>query len=304
MFPFQETDNLIHIHKFNSAIQSTPNSIWAEITAILIALTMVPQQTEVHIVKDSASAIQSILDYISQQIYKKVNKYWHTLTLEAIKEIIGEKNIKVFLYKVEIHSGHRWNEETNRLVRLRIELDTPFDIKWEKLKQIHYYYKWNDHMIDLPIKDTTKLHINTRNIIDLITLCRYDLSLNDDIRKAINLKLTIETLEYIKLTHNKTSNVDMRLRIRMMKLLNNELSTQYIWNQYHPDLYKIVLCPFCQVMKKDNVYIFTCSKKIYTIQSQLRNIVFWKLKQFCSYEKQLWEEIKGLDKEWLRIDEQ
>lgn len=81
------------------------------------------------------------MEYISYQIYRKVNKYQYALILEVIKEIIGKKNIKVFLHKIEEYTGHKWNEEADYLVQLGTGIDSPFEINWKKLKQIHYYYK-------------------------------------------------------------------------------------------------------------------------------------------------------------------
>lgn len=89
-----------------------------------------------------------------------------------------------------------------------------------------------------------------------------------------------------------------------MKLLNDELPIQYIWYQRRLDLYKSDLYFFYKITKEDNVHIFTCNKKTYIIQSQFKNMMLRKLKQFCLSEKDLWKNIKTLDTEWLNINEQ
>lgn len=42
-----------------------------------------------------------------------------------------------------------------------------------------------------------------KNIIKLINFVQYDISLNERIRKKIDIELTVQTLEYTKLTNNK-----------------------------------------------------------------------------------------------------
>lgn len=78
-------------------------------------------------------------------------------------------------------------------------------------------------MTDALIKDTMKKLNKIKHMTELINLARHDISLNNKIRKKIEIELTTKTLDYTKITFDKTNQTDQLIRKRIIKLFNDKL---------------------------------------------------------------------------------
>lgn len=108
---------------------------------IVVTLSLVNKNTEIHFGTDSAAAISAIVDYTSKSIYRRVTQYKCELILEMIKEMLGKKNISLFLYKIKAHSQHWWNDQADKLVRIGTGQTGVFELNISKITQLSYYYK-------------------------------------------------------------------------------------------------------------------------------------------------------------------
>lgn len=88
---------------------------------IVVTLSLVNENTEVHLGMDNAAIISAIVGYTFKLIYRRVTYYKCGLILKIIKEIFGKKNISLFLYRINAHSQHKWNDQADKLARMGTE---------------------------------------------------------------------------------------------------------------------------------------------------------------------------------------
>lgn len=116
IMPYKEMDNPINKVELNRKIMGNPSSnIRAELSTIIITLSLTKREANIHLVTDSNSVISSIKRYISTSIYRKTNRYKCGLLLEVIKEILREKELTLHLYKIQVHTGDPQNEKVNKM---------------------------------------------------------------------------------------------------------------------------------------------------------------------------------------------
>lgn len=103
------------MEKFNGRIVNTLSSTKAKLMEIVITLSLLKDDTKVHLETDSVAAISAIVGYTFTLIYRKVTCYKYGLILEMIKEMLRKKNISLTLYKIEAHLKYKWNNRADCL---------------------------------------------------------------------------------------------------------------------------------------------------------------------------------------------
>lgn len=175
--------------------------------------------------------------------------------------MLNTKNIKLYLYKIDAHSNHKWNDRADVLVKMRAKQEEIFTFNLNRISQLSFHYKRNSIIPDIPIKETIKKVNKLKHMVELTNLAQHDISLNNKIRAKIDINLTSKMLGHTKIMYNKTNSNDQLVRKRIIKLFNDEFPTRHIWHQRMPDIYKTELCPFCKEVKENNVHIFACQQQ-------------------------------------------
>jgi len=101
---------------FSAQTTHYPSSTRAEIMAILIALTLVPKETDITIFTDSQCAIEIL------KFKKPKTKRWNTsanpITIQMIQEIIKDRTGQTKTIKVAGHTGDKYNEMADKLAKI------------------------------------------------------------------------------------------------------------------------------------------------------------------------------------------
>lgn len=194
---------------------------------ITVTLLLLKDNSEAHIGTNNVATILQLQD-IQQDPYIEM---WHGLILKIIQEMIRKKNLFIILYKIDAHSGHKWNDRTDELTYIGTGQQGIFKLNLAHIIQLSYHYKWDSIFADISIKETQKKIQKVEHATKVVNLMWHNISLNDRIRIKIDIELTAETLEYTKITYDKTSQNDQLIRKRIIKLFNNKLSMRYTWFQ-------------------------------------------------------------------------
>ena len=110
----------------NASVTATvdlwPSSTRAGLTAIFLALLIIPSKNTLRIYSDSQAAINSVTRILSQRFTPRVTlKTPNNLLLLKIKILIEQKDISLFLIKVKAHMGIPENEKADKQVKFRTE---------------------------------------------------------------------------------------------------------------------------------------------------------------------------------------
>ena len=105
---------------FECGVQDWPLSCRAEVTAILVTLLATPRDNETTIITDSQNCITTY-KLISKEDPKLTHRRWLKVKnwsiWSNIIEIVKKKDLKLLFKKVKAHSGNRYNEEVDKLVK-------------------------------------------------------------------------------------------------------------------------------------------------------------------------------------------
>lgn len=107
---------------------------------------------------------------MTKPIYRKVNRYKCRLILESIKKMFQKKRLIIYLYKLDTHTGHKWNNKVDVLAKMEMGQEEAFELNVGKLANISYHYEWKQDLIDQPIKKMTKKQIKIKHMVELINL--------------------------------------------------------------------------------------------------------------------------------------
>lgn len=93
----------------------------------------------------------------------------------------------------------------DKLAKIRTGQEGIFSINLNRITQLSFYYTWDSILANIPIKETFRKIKRVEHMTRLVNLTRHDASLNDNIRKKIDIELMAETLGYIKITYDKNT---------------------------------------------------------------------------------------------------
>lgn len=137
---------------------------------IAVTLSLVNEDTKIHLGTDSSAAIVAIGGYMDRSIYRKVTRYKCGLILEIIREMLNKKNIQLYLYKIDAYSNHKWNDRADALAKMGVSQEEIFTLNLNRISQLSYHYKRDDIVPDVPIKETLKKINRLKHIVELTNL--------------------------------------------------------------------------------------------------------------------------------------
>jgi ribonuclease HI len=279
-------DNM-ELQCYNSKLEGWCSSTRAEIMAILTALLVIVDHSEVNIFTDSKNAVSIFNSYRRKfDNYRSYIKMDNQILWQLIFQIIEKLGLKVNLYKVKAHDNNKWNDRADE------EANKGREGNMIRIKNVlsKYYYQLNHFNLDIDknprkfIKDASRLLIDREF---------KELQRNENIEKETDLQFSIKVIneKYRKkgLNVSKFRNFkDHNLKAFCVKKFLNELPTLEILKIRRPDLYKKDLkCIRCHKENETLEHLWNCSEATNDI-----NIIGIKSRRFLN--KELYG-IKGRD---------
>src|SRR5215216_3737421 len=141
---------------------------------ILLVILLSSPYSNIIIYTDSFSSIQT---------YKKIKKYnilnYSTLLLKIffyiywsyIFFLINIKSLQVKFVKVKAHSGIKWNEYVDTLAKDAL-FDTPIELNFDDVSHAKYLPKFQNLIINNPVRSFMKTIATTQGFIDFFYLKR------------------------------------------------------------------------------------------------------------------------------------
>ena len=127
-------------------------------SAIILAILIIPQNKKVEIITDSVNCIETF-DRITSQDAKRTLRRWmkekNWSLWMHLMEILRRKKLKLNLKKIKAHNGNKFNEIANSLAKEDRESS---EILWKDPKNPIWFAlpTWNQIIIDRSTRDFLK----------------------------------------------------------------------------------------------------------------------------------------------------
>ncbi|RHZ66445.1 hypothetical protein Glove_307g8 [Diversispora epigaea] len=172
--------------------------------------------------------------------------------------------------KIKAHNGDYKNEEADKLAKRGALQSEEIQLNHELIDR-KVYHKWNNRIIDLPIKEIIKVNTKVKRQTEWALLNRTAKWNNKNIQRETDWKLSFRSIHESSITNLLTTNEDQKKRKFSLKLLNNELPTKTLLHERQPELYENDTCVFCNQCQEDSLHVFICNDFINTLQKQFIN---------------------------------
>ncbi|RHZ47550.1 hypothetical protein Glove_578g27 [Diversispora epigaea] len=140
-------------------VTGTPLSTRAELWVILLAIKMLPFSTSAVIKTDSQMSIDAIKNFNNNRRQKAWKRYKNSYILQTIIKLTKEKKLTIVYCKIKAHNRDYKNEEADKLAKWGTLQSEKLQLNYDLIDK-KIYHKWNNRIIDLPIKEIIK--INTK----------------------------------------------------------------------------------------------------------------------------------------------
>ena len=245
--------------KFNAAINPSPDSSRAEMSAIIPLLLVIPINSTITIYTDSLISIKNLLNPPSSKIIQIKN--WDIISI--INSIKSTKNILINFIKVKSHSTNSLHNQADLLAK-QGSIKPLITISYTYFNlPIHFF--WNNYIITLKARSFIKNIITIQELISWSSLKLFNNYTSD-----INWNLAFKILNSLENNSHKYS--------FYIKILTNNLPTMQNLNIRYPNLYTTNKCCKCP-LTEDSLHILLCSKNTEDIQQSLINITTNTLQQ-------------------------
>jgi len=249
-------------HKYISELISStdynPSALKAELMAVLIALIVLPKNSNITIYTDSQTIIDHVISkqILSARNFFKISKFGNIF--EIISHVIKKMELTVKFTKVIAHSGNTFNEDIdkkikeayNNIEQRGLNLRSPYS------NIITYIPKWNNIVIEGHLRKFLKLCSNVRNLENFLNQNRNHKLRSQDIHIRFTFDLIKNDLSLIQ-----TNLQDNKYRRRAIQLLIQEIPTIEQVKKCLPTLYNNRNCPYCEDNKEDFNHVFLCDER-------------------------------------------
>ncbi|RHZ70344.1 hypothetical protein Glove_272g29 [Diversispora epigaea] len=285
---FNTQNHETYTQSIGAKVSGAPiSSTRAELWAILLAIKLLPAYANAQLFTDSQASIDAIKTFANPNMTRKTRRYKNLIILKAIRELILQKQITIEYIKVKAHKGNKGNNEVDKLAKWGAKYGEELCINHQIIND-NILHKWNNNVIDLPIRDIIRNNIKTRHYINWTTLNRNIKWNNKFIQRETDWRSSFQLIHETNITNPVTSNIDHRNRKFGIKLLNDELPTKSLLHERRPDLYTDDTCVSCNKAKENSLHVFICKDFINILQkSFLHNIVsaIIKIKGECKKQQ-------------------
>lgn len=254
-------------------IESFPSAFKGEMLAILLTLFTVPDDAVIHIFTDSLGAI-SLLEHDNAFNYTK--KFNANSTLKSsscmnIKmlmiELIRQKRISLRLHKVKAHSGNKWNDLTDSLVKeinCNENVDNVIIFNFSQTRMFDVLPKFVNLMVDSNPRSIIKYIQEVKSTSSFLNLNR-----NAKYRKAeINWPMTFALLQSDE--SNSTTSFDgQRIRRNRLRLMFEEVDSTQQLTKVYPAIYNEWPCVRCGLEIETFRHLWNCPK----VQDEVLKII-------------------------------
>jgi len=245
---------------FAAGVTDWPSSYRAEIVAIILAMLTVPQNSEIEIVTDSASCINTF-----HRLYKPSPKHTIRRWIKEknwslwmrLFEIIRRKRLQVKFKKVKAHSGDKYNDQADRLAK---EGKNFPEIIWKDPRRPLWSILpvWNNLVIDMSLREFIKeVHIK-ETVVDWCQQNRVQKRWSEEINKQDQYSWKIFWSQCRQGSSIQTSMKQAKERNFRIKMMNDELPTLSNLKKRLPDVYRTSTCIQCGVGEEDTGHLFSC----------------------------------------------
>ncbi|RHZ77267.1 hypothetical protein Glove_183g17 [Diversispora epigaea] len=233
------------------------SSTRAELWAILLAIKLLPTSANAQLFTDNQASIDAIKTFANPNEKRKTRRYKNPIILGTIRDLTLQKQITIEYIKVKAHKGNKGNNEVDKLAKWGARYGEELSINHQIINR-NIMHKWNNNVIDLPIRDIIRKNSKIEHYIKWTTLNRNIKWNNKFIQRETDWKISFQLIHETNITNPITSNIDHRNRKFSIKLLNDELPTKSLLHERRPDLYTNDTCISCNKAKENSLHVFVC----------------------------------------------
>jgi ribonuclease HI len=251
--------NNVIISKLKGRTDNWASSTRAELMAILEALLISPEKSEVNIFTDSMAGIQAV-EKVKKNTMLKAREWLkknNTAILKAINQAIETKLLRVVMHKVKAHSGISGNEIADLEAKKGLLEANIVKVQHIQTKAAAFSIFWRGIEIESPIRKFIKKLNNSRHKAEWVFIRGGNDSIHGNRESRMCWKVFKRLIS--KYRKKQGSSLEENSRwIFILKCINRMLPTLEKRNYFRPDLYTNSICPRCNKKEETFEHLLEC----------------------------------------------